>query len=304
MSFEFAKQFTKQSDYWSLCLPRVYKSADGFGSPSMAATALVLAIEAARQGLAAPTHLNQIAAKLLEYKMPTLFLEREFAAAALNSNSPDDLRWDEIKLPFESALLMLPKQFLINPEHGETEFIGYARFKKDEIFIPVGTKQPTKFTENTLLIFTSYGHAAEFPSVERAVNAARQPLISDVLYSAEEKFFLGDADEPFALYTTADEFDFTDLLTRFLFSVLLALTSRPAYLKRGERRGRHKKSNLPIWTPNIVGGNYRAPTELSSNADCSPKRLHWRRGHFRAQRIGIGRSETKIIWIEPILIGK
>jgi hypothetical protein len=34
---------------------------------------------------------------------------------------------------------------------------------------------------------------------------------------------------------------------------------------------------------------------------CSP-RTHWRRGHWRSQRIGANQSQIKSSWIEPTLI--
>ena len=30
--------------------------------------------------------------------------------------------------------------------------------------------------------------------------------------------------------------------------------------------------------------------------------MHWRRGHIRRQRFGAGLTETRLAWIEPVLV--
>jgi hypothetical protein len=45
-----------------------------------------------------------------------------------------------------------------------------------------------------------------------------------------------------------------------------------------------------------------APPSLPSNTTGSPKKPHWRRGHWRQQRVGQGRVEQELRWIRPMLI--
>lgn len=88
-----------------------------------------------------------------------------------------------------------------------------------------------------------------------------------------------------------------------VFNLLFAMAARPEYVESGRRFGVHKKSKSELWTPNIIGRKYA--TKRDPNAEtgthASP-RMHWRRGHFRQQAFGIGRTEHKIIWIEPMLV--
>jgi hypothetical protein len=90
---------------------------------------------------------------------------------------------------------------------------------------------------------------------------------------------------------------------RVLFTILFAMAARPEYIERGHKMGTHKKSGSEIWRPNLIGRKYA--TRIDPNAEtgthASP-RMHWRRGHFRYQPFGIGRTERKVIWIEPMLI--
>lgn len=49
----------------------------------------------------------------------------------------------------------------------------------------------------------------------------------------------------------------------------------------------------------IGSDNY---TQLSQVAGDRSVKMHWRRGHFRVQHFGEGNSETKVIWLQPMLI--
>ncbi len=59
----------------------------------------------------------------------------------------------------------------------------------------------------------------------------------------------------------------------------------------------------------LMGGALIEPTPaLKSSPDIhdlgGEKSAHWRRGHFRHQRVGTGRLEEKVIFIEPTLVRK
>lgn len=42
----------------------------------------------------------------------------------------------------------------------------------------------------------------------------------------------------------------------------------------------------------------------SGEGEAGAKSAHWRRGHFRLQRYGEKRSESRMIWIQPTMVGK
>jgi hypothetical protein len=46
----------------------------------------------------------------------------------------------------------------------------------------------------------------------------------------------------------------------------------------------------------------QAPASSASGTTGSPKKPHWRRGHWRQQRVGQGRKEQELRWIRPMLI--
>ena len=69
-------------------------------------------------------------------------------------------------------------------------------------------------------------------------------------------------------------------------------------------KGEHKKTLRPsLFEPRWIGKHYRIPRE-QKNGDghhASPI-LHWRCGHWRSQRWGLGRRDVKTIWIEPTMV--
>lgn len=70
-----------------------------------------------------------------------------------------------------------------------------------------------------------------------------------------------------------------------------------SHKKKAERAARKAHDYILIMPPADFSSDSKGE---GSRSDISP---HWRRGHFRAQRFGVGLSETKIIWISPVLVG-
>src|SRR6266540_1226772 len=90
-----------------------------------------------------------------------------------------------------------------------------------------------------------------------------------------------------------------------VFGLLLAMDARSQLVSYGRREGKQSKKNRrEFWTPNIIGRGFKVGRQSSGEKEshASP-RLHWRRGHFRAQRHGTGLQQVKTIWLEPMLVG-
>jgi len=292
----------QQRPSWPLFYPRVYREAEQFGDPRLAALSQVVVADTL--GLDASTDaIAAVGARLLEYNVPTLFIDREFAEAAARSDPPGDLYWADIKLPFAAAFLIVPRRFLFSPTDGEAQFIGYARFAPNVPFtLPGGTR--VAFSHPVFRVYTGFYDRPPFPAVQVTLTD-KAPTIGEAL--GEERLLLSD-DEFYergatARYVTFDDSKMLRQLLALTFSLLLAITAKPSLVSRGQRHGRHKKSGLPIWTPNVVGRGYRVRSEPNELTTGGLKRLHWRRGHFRSQPFGVGRSDYKIIWIEPTLVG-
>lgn len=101
---------------------------------------------------------------------------------------------------------------------------------------------------------------------------------------------------------------------RFVGKVLCLLTAMPegavgpkVWSETGEHFDRKKakphfeRGELPVRIVTI-------PSTVNHHSGAHPDgdrvspRAHWRRGHYRRQRAGLGNTETRIIWIRPVFV--
>jgi hypothetical protein len=304
-------------DLWKACCPRLYKHCAGFGDARIASLAVATGVYWVQNALFSSSSentqeppqvarvINIAASVLLPLKLPTFFIHREFASAALFTEPPKEMRWADMPLPFEGACFMLPHAFLRHPDEGEIAFLGYARLKKDKIYrFPQSHKEFQITQDNIFSVFTAAHEREGLPLLGMCFSSTEQPTIDLSNYTPT---LSNCADKtPFDLPYTKSDSEFMNLAANLCFRLLLAITARPQFVETtGTRVGVHKKSGSELWTPNIIGRNYRIPVRLKSGTSAPrPKcpRLHWRRGHFRNQPIGALRKERKLIWLEPMLI--
>jgi hypothetical protein len=68
---------------------------------------------------------------------------------------------------------------------------------------------------------------------------------------------------------------------------------RKKYQQRAERHYDHI----------VVGRGIATEAEVGEAQGKGARATHWRRGHFRGQRVGAGRMNIKTVWVRPALIG-
>jgi hypothetical protein len=297
----------REPHLWQTFYPRIYRHTERWGDPKVAAATLTPLTAMARDAGYSRTkagdstiNIAYVGAALASLSVPTMFVAPELLASLSQSTPPAELRWDAIELPFESALLMLPRGFLFHPKDGAIDYIAYGRFSPDSPITFPSRDKSFKLIEPTFILFTSCRENPTFPALDLTLNSSTDP-------------YIGVEDIPLGINRTSagydikleiDEMEFLNTYLSLTFRILLGLEARPALLSSGSRAGLHKKSRKELWTPNIIGRDYRYKTESSGSVGthASP-RIHWRRGHFRRQAIGAGYSEHKTVWIEPVLVG-
>jgi hypothetical protein len=98
--------------------PRLYHNAERWESPLAPAVNLAGTLAAFIDPLldSVPEARDLItcqvaatAAKLIEYDVPTYFVERDLALAVMQTDPPADGQWTEMHLPFPAGLLILPR---------------------------------------------------------------------------------------------------------------------------------------------------------------------------------------------------
>lgn len=225
-----------------------------------------------------------------KYNFPLYFVSREMLNACFQTTPNDFIEWESMRLPFESVSFILPKNALRVSEE-EVTYIELCRHTSSEIKNIKGLED-FELPQSQLIITTNLESGC-------------------VLYKSLTKPFILNNDDdkdlidPYSDFLTVEQRDFNDKILATCFNLLFAMQARPELVETGRKLGRHKKSNSEIWSPNIIGRKYRVkrPEGYEPNGEHGTKRMHWRRGHFRQQQYGKGLTETKIIWLEPMLVG-
>lgn len=295
---------TKEADLWREVYPRAYGDADRFGSPKVAAALAATSITWIREGYdrapatARNIYLGTCVAR--RFAFPALFLAPDLFAAVAETEPPADLRWQDLLLPYEAGTLCLPTGAFAHPTDGPCGVLCWARARAGESLQWPGA-QRVALQEDAFFVYTGLTSGTGFPLLDTVLNAKTSPLVGDS-HSPGTHTQPG-RDGIYNVPLAPSESAFLQQCRALVFSALLAIEARPALVTEGKRVAAGKRSHREIWTPNVIGREYRIAREGSGAGTHASPRLHWRRGHFREQRFGPGRAETRRIWIDPMLVG-
>jgi hypothetical protein len=290
--------------------PRRYENIGQFHSPKLVAGALadmVLALSEIgieKCGTAVNILLPALD-YLIKHQMPMFFISPKLLEAVKRSDFQDEIDWTTIKIPYEHGCFVLPVGGLTHPNDGEAVCIFWSRVSPGPY--------PCKTAKRPFIIDIvqkSFGlvawtmHGVYYDS--NLTEDLRPTLkLHNLFYKHEGQPIPTVINGPYDdLLGPIDE-QFIEDMGCIVFGTFLAMNARPTLVEPQKRLKTIKKGSnqLEFWTPNIIGKSYAAPRSNppGSGSHNSP-RMHWRRGHFRNQAFGIGRSERKVIWLEPTLI--
>lgn len=231
--------------------PRIYKGVDGYHLWRPAFRGDTPIYPDVQKTLREVGHLAQ----LRNWDTPLFFIDGKLVEALKHTDPPNNgIDWHSFRLPYESAVFVMPRLPVV-------EFAGFH----------VARIEYSRFTDNITEIVDGF----------------------DVhLFNPMEDCLTIHADK-----------DGPSSPAALIANLCYVMNARPEYVEYGQRTGTHKKSGSELWTPNIIGRKYatRRAAEAISGTHASP-RMHWRRGHFRHQPFGHELKQTKVIWIEPMLI--
>lgn len=309
--------------------PRVYENVGRYHSPRQCAAYLAsIVFETAGIGEHRAPNAYRMLLPALETmarrQMPLFFIAPDLLEAVLRTDFADDIDWTTLKMPFDQGIFMLPKGALVHPEDGEVAMIVWARYWKLTPYpAPFPDWKPTTIGNDAFVLlglcikngmwYDSSFNADHRPTVRLRNLFFREP--GERTPPAERRTTLDSN------LTEADE-EFLEKLGVIVFGTMLAMNAKPELLEKGKMLKRVVKAGQApreFWSPNIIGPRYRLKREVpkidrhgkftadqrkrdQGGTHASP-RLHWRRGHFRNQRYGVGLREVKQIWMEPMLIG-
>lgn len=281
---------SEKPDLWRKCLPRNYSGVGHYESPRYVAAIIASSIEwicgeIAGQAPLTARHIAMATSSAFENNLPAFFVTKEFLLAVSNTDLPDDIKWTDAKLPFESGLLYLPKKTLFDPEGDSVTVLGWTRNQKGSE-IKIGEKIKVACVDDTFIVFAICDSDIE-RLYSSAVRADEMPYI---------KWKTGDTKpaSPFDLPLTNDDKTFLHQLVCVVFSLLLAQVSKPTLTTEGRRETDHKKQKRETWTPNYLGKGYTIKRQHQGGTHASPN-LHWRKGHYTHSVIGDYRNNPDFI---------
>jgi hypothetical protein len=240
-----------------------------------------------------------VANRLKDFHAPLFFVEREFLMAASRTTPPGLIDWREMKMPFDAGIFVLPKDAMSFSDGSEIGHIAWARIRSGKHYV---NRWNTFNSGNDFFMIVALSPKGY----------SLHHIVTDCYDAGDERLaVVNNAGELFSIKTTEDELATSQLLLRIVFNILKIMTVKPEVYEPGRYLRPHAKTAREVWTPHIIGKNYRvkrsAPRSGASKTGNTrtgyAQPLNWRMGHWRTQHFGAGFSESMEKWIEPYLAG-
>jgi hypothetical protein len=316
----FAEQLMKKyaPGILRLTYPRIYERAETYHSAKDVGTMLGISLFVPYTlGMnAAPTTYRLMAPglkPLLDRKIAPMFIAPALLDAVLASDFKDPIPWQEMHLPYEEGVFILPRGAIRHPIDGDAGFIFYSRQRAGHHTMAYRDAEGrvTADLDGDRFIFTvGFPNSPNLVWYDSNITAEARPTIQygNIFWDEENQLWQERRVDLINQDWPLDEGDgeFLETMGRALFGTLLAMTARPELIG-GARHintvpAKKDRPAREYWSPNIIGQNYQTKRgEATAGTHASP-RWHWRRGHYRNQPYGHEMKLRRVIWIEPTLI--
>lgn len=305
------------------CYPRRFEIPGGFANPKRLAAVAFWAMweaselkEVQSAGQSMNGHCVKVISALIEKRVPTYFVSRAIMHALINTDLPKDFSLHDMPWPLDSMLFVVPDGTLVS-EHGDVTLLALVKCTEREYscaWMNWGSAHeefniyPAKHIgpdTACVLAMTDSGHTFQW---ECPIDATTIHDAAQVQMMSGELARLGKESVSETITPDQEQFASRDL-PRAAFQFILAMLACPEMIEAGVivRHASKKKGKTrsEIWSPNFFGKAYRRYEAVLGESDTPQhRRVHWRRGHFRHQRFGAGNKGIRVIWIQPMLIGK
>ncbi len=249
---------------------------------------------------------------LRKYGVPTYFVAKDFAKACAETEPPLDVEVSTLQLPMPGSLFVFPLNFSKQYFGYNIPFVAFSTMtneypsnKTDSLF---GFHFPV-FPEKEGLMGHYAGYfpldckLADVIKLDEQANfedASLQPNpLFDVLYDS-----LVDGEAP----KVENEPKLVSKVGMTILQILMVLNSdgghtyvTPQIQMRKDQIKANKVIKEALWSPNFIGASYRVP-QAPAGGHHAPPKMHWRRAHIHAYRVGKGKMQRKMIWIQRQLI--
>jgi hypothetical protein len=232
------------------------------------------------------------------FKAPTYFLTPEIGEALVDTDPPLDLSLLDIRWPFPSIRVCLPKG-LISPDVLAARYLNIT-------LIPAGSS-PLNFT-----MIDEICDLNGLPHLSQRSWGVEEPVL--YVQWKEEK---GQSDHSFSCPVTPvaigdklAEFEretgsaFGAQMLKLTLNIILLLSWAPdevgeeKLLRKAQTNGRGEVTKTELWSPRFIGRPVFGPTHTPSGSGNGQQFFdQGRRGHWKRQVHGPGRTGRKVIWV-------
>lgn len=238
---------------------------------------------------------------LEKYDYPTYFVTEPLLQAMLRTHPPTAMTWGDLVFPFDAVLFMVPRGLLKEPTGAAIYAVGLFHIGASDVgglkdlpdwLQAVGAHSYAR--SGVFWLMEPAGlmlHDCAFPSSQ-----ALEPDPEWIDKATNEHISRGQIPD------MAISGDFTSHMAGIAANLLLVMQARPELVEKGQRTGKRLPKGTPIHSPTFIGRKYA--TEIRGTrpeASGHFTELRWRSGHMRRQHFGKGRSEEKIIFIDPYI---
>jgi hypothetical protein len=241
--------------------------------------------------------------QLLASDAPTYFVTDALITALERTDVEDSIPMEELKFPHEGMMFVLPS----SRRYAEVQGVGYK--SSYIVMLTIARVDHERYGKSYIVTMldhngvTAYAH---YP-VEGTYGNQMAKYGSDFIIDDPIKMYLEEMAEDVKVEQIDADRRQVNTVTRLAWKLLCAMNAANETVVTGggimrEAREKKGKTRPALWSPIMLDLSER----LSSDGDESQGvgvRLHWRRGHFRRQVCGVGRTERRLLWIKPHKVG-
>ena len=240
---------------------------------------------------------------LIRHRVTIFFVREDFARAVAATDLPHDFTLDDLHWPLPGMVVGFPPRFMQGYVGREVCYIYAANCDAGDYHVVALAGCPTVTVPKDKISWQWYAWGGG--KLESFVTSYfRGGRVDEAItnYGYTDYTEVKDVDR-----VEADHIA-TDRVSALMLKLLVVLNTQQTLVEYGTcvrpqrfKHGRVKQREL--WSPNLIGWHYRPAQAVEAQGTHAKPRLHWRRGHVRNQPHGPGRTQRRLIWIEPFLVG-
>ena len=242
----FAHEMKAQfPDVWERVNVRYFDVPNGYhGFQAVAAVMTFAAGTALSHGTT--NGMAAVASALAEHQFPTYYVGAELVASQQRTHPPKDMTWEDVPLPFDAMVFMLPDGALPF-EKGHVTMMGFFR-TRDVLEMPVPGHPTTtaRVSPNRMIVFWAIDHCEK---VYISIFPIATALEYDPEWMDRETIHHGPIQ-----YSSTDGSRMCGLVANFL----LVMAVRKDLIEASQDTGRIAlKSRVPVHRPPFIGRTFK-----------------------------------------------